>query len=263
MHDRLSFQKYQRSSSSSWLVLIHGLFGDSDNLSALRRHFESKINVLSVDLLDHGRSVHTSEFQLEDNVTALFNTLDELEIQQANLLGHSLGGKVAMLAALRSPQRVSNLMVADIAPVTYPARHQSIFAGLNSVDLETLSSRRQADEQMKADIPENGIRQFLLKGLYQHADNSWQWRFNLKGLSEHYDNVTSWPESNTTYPGPTLFIKGGDSDYITSAHRSAIAQYFPAAKAHILESAGHWLHAEKPAMFNRIVEKFLKHQLDQ
>ena len=240
-----------------WLILIHGLFGNADNLAVVKRHFAPHFNIVSVELPDHGQSDWTTEFTLTGAVTELKLLLDTLNIGPCAILGHSLGGKVAMLFSLMHQEYVSRLIVADIAPVNYTHRHQGIFDGLTAVALDNLESRKQADQLMSQHIKEAGVRQFLLKSLFQDESKAWRWRFNLHGLIASYTNIISWPDTNETSQCPTLFIKGNESDYILPEHRPLIAKHFPNAKAHVIEGAGHWLHAEKPAAFNRIVENYL------
>lgn len=253
----LHYNLSEASSSSPWLVLIHGLFGSADNLSVVKRHFEKTHNIISVDLPDHGQSPWSEGFSIVDAAEDVLSLLSSLNVQRAAFLGHSLGGKVAMQIALRKPECVAALIVADIAPSAYTHRHQSVFDGLNAVDLENIQSRSDADKAMSKFIDEPGVRQFLLKSLYKNEHNHWAWRFNLVGLISSYSHIIDWPQDNRQFSGLTLFIKGAESDYITAANRDDIAKHFPHAKAHIIEGTGHWLHAEKTAAFNAVVSRTL------
>lgn len=253
----LNYKISKSQASSPWLILIHGLFGNADNLAVIKRHFESNFNILSVDLPDHGESPWTSAFSIEEASEAIFNLMLSLNIERSAVLGHSLGGKVAMKLALNHGKNVSHLIVADIAPVSYQHSHQAVFDGLNSVSLNTIKSRKEAEKEMAAHVKEPGVRQFLLKSLYQDDSGAWKWRFNVEGLISSYSHIIDWEQTNQTFNGITLFIKGSESNYITSAYRDEISRYFPNAKAHIIEGTGHWLHAEKPAAFNSIVERTL------
>lgn len=246
--------------SNELLVLIHGLFGSLDNLSFIHRHFEQSHNVLSVDLPNHGRSTHISGFSLERCVELLLPVISDHANGPVYVLGHSLGGKVAMLMALNNPDTMQKLVVADIAPVKYPSLHDAIITSLGNVNLEKLHTRSDADTQLSEGIPETGIRQFLLKSLWQTPEKQWKWRFNLDDLAENYANIRGWPEIQKAFPKPSLFVKGGNSNYITKEMQSAIVSKFPNAKAHIIENAGHWLHAEKPVAFNNVIERFLASQ---
>lgn len=246
------------SEQAPWLVLIHGLFGSADNLAVVKRHFEPNWNIVSVDLPDHGKSPWTDEFTIEQASNALAALLDTIGLTKPAVLGHSLGGKVAMHYAITNPNAISHLIVADIAPTSYTHRHQAVFDGLLSVDLQQISGRKDAELMMRAHVKEPGVRQFLLKSLHQDENNAWRWRFNVSGLINSYANIIDWEHSLGQFNGETLFIKGGLSDYITSEYREAIVRHFPRAKAHIIEGTGHWLHAEKPNAFNSIVERHLK-----
>lgn len=257
---KLNFEQYHcQQENAPWVVLIHGLFGNLDNLAVLRRHLCGNFNVIAIDLPNHGESPWLDTFSLPVCVDALIDLLDALQIEQANMVGHSLGGKVAMLTALTYPARIKTLVPMDIAPVTYPARHQSVFAGLNKVDLSTISGRKEADSVMQTEIEPAGVRQFLLKSLYQDDSGRWQWRFNVAGLEKDYENVGGFNVAdNACFEGKVTFIKGGDSDYITKEHQPIIGKYFPKATAKIVEGVGHWLHAEKPQVVNGLVERALQ-----
>ena len=254
----INYKISQCDNSSSWLFLIHGLFGSADNLAIIKRHFEKQYNIVSIDLPDHGESKWTNGFDVTNAANAINDIVETLSLSSAAILGHSLGGKVAMQFALNYPEKVSHLVVADIAPVAYNHRHYSIFNGLNAVPLDDIQGRKDAETAMSEFIEEPGVRQFLLKSLYKTDEGIWSWRFNLAGLIESYPHIVDWQQTSKQFNGPTLFIKGGNSDYITADHKAAIGIYFPNAKAHIIEGVGHWLHAEKPAAFNSIVERMLQ-----
>jgi esterase len=241
------------------LVLIHGLFGSYENLAGIARALSDQWQIISIDLPNHGQSPHQDQMDYPGMVAALAETLDSLQLTKVAILGHSLGGKLAMAFALTYPQRVTALIVADIAPVSYPRSHQSVFAGLNAVDLANISSRGDADKQLAQYITEAGVRQFLLKSLQKSGDG-FSWRFNLTALEQCYDQLLSAPVIDSKYSGPVLFIKGAESDYILPQHRPQILHYFPAAEAKIINGTGHWLHAEKPAAFAKLVRDFLLSQ---
>jgi len=254
---KLNYKLSKCAPTAPWLILIHGLFGNADNLAGIKRHFESNYNVISIDLPDHGESPWTSSFSIDDAANAVFELIQTLDIKKSAVLGHSLGGKVAMRLALNHGDVVSHLIVADIAPVSYNHSHQAVFDGLNAVPLDAIQSRKDAEKEMAKHVKESGVRQFLLKSLYQDENGDWKWRFNVDGLIASYSHIIDWEQTNQTFDGVTLFIKGSESDYITAAYRDEITRYFPNAKAHIIEGTGHWLHAEKPAAFNAIVERTL------
>ncbi|MBU1554039.1 MAG: alpha/beta fold hydrolase [Gammaproteobacteria bacterium] len=238
------------------VVLIHGLFGSFENLGVIERSLSEQFQVVNIDVRNHGRSDHSDEMNYPLMADDLAQTLDNLGIDTAVLLGHSMGGKLAMAFALKQPQRVSKLILADIAPVTYPARHNNIFAGLNAVKLDAITSRNEADTQLAQHIDEAGVRQFLLKSLIKQEDK-FSWRFNLAALQANYQQLIGAPLVKGCYAGPVLFIKGGDSDYILPEHKAQIMQLFPKAQAKVIQGTGHWLHAEKPAAFTKLVKDFL------
>lgn len=224
---------------------------------SLSEHFK----VVGLDLLNHGRSAHTEQMSIESMAAAIVAWCTEAGWSEVALVGHSLGGKVAMDIALHHPQFVKALVVADIAPIEYPAGHDDIFRALFSVDLEAISSRRDALETLGQYVTDPGIQQFLLKNLYKTADGRFDWRFNLATLHREYDTLRSFPDYSVQYPGPSLFIKGELSKYIRREHETAIEALFPNFSFKMIEGAGHWLHAEKPVAFTRLVERFLLENL--
>lgn len=238
------------------VVLIHGLFGSYDNLGVIERSLSDQFQVINVDVRNHGQSPHHNQMTYQLMAEDLKETLAHHGIDRTAILGHSMGGKLAMAFALAYPQQVSKLVVADVAPVQYPPRHDAVLTGLAAVDLGQLTSRRQADEQLAQYISESGVRQFLLKSLVKEGDK-FCWRFNLPALIDNYPQLISAPLSDQSYNGPVLFIKGGESDYILREHRPVILQLFPQAQAKIIQGTGHWLHAEKPAAFSKLVRDFL------
>ncbi|MCS4307922.1 esterase [Rheinheimera pacifica] len=246
----------QQNSSTAPVVLIHGLFGSYENLGVIERSLSDQYQVINVDVRNHGRSDHSAEMNYQLMAEDLAQTLDSLNVKKSAILGHSMGGKLAMAYAVTYPERVSKLILADIAPVGYPPRHNSIFTGLNSVDLTEIENRADADKQLAQHVKESGVRQFLLKSLVKD-DDKFEWRFNLNALYSNYTELIGKPIDSGVFSGPVLFIKGGDSDYILPEHKDAITKMFPAAQAKIIQGTGHWLHAEKPAAFTKLVKDFL------
>lgn len=240
------------------LVLIHGLFGSLENLGVIARQLEQTHQVISIDLPDHGISSWSEQFSFDSYANKIMETLNKLNITKCHMLGHSLGGKVAMQIGLMHPHMVASLMVADIAPVEYPPRHNNVFAALLSFNANNIASRQEADKFMAEHISEVGVRQFLLKSLYKQDDGNFAWRFNLEMLHRDYELLSKGIDSNSRYDGKVLFIKGGKSDYITMEHQAKIQSLFSNATAKIIAGTGHWLHAEKPFVFAGIVSKFLE-----
>lgn len=240
------------------VLLLHGLFGAGGNLGNLARALREEFRVHSLDLPNHGRSGWIEPMNLETLAAAVRQWMLDAGLAQAALVGHSLGGKVAMRLALDSPALVSRLVVADIAPVAYPSHHDQVFAALEAVAAAAPSSRSEADRIMAQYLEEQGVRQFLATSLYRDDDGAYRWRFNLAGLKRDYDAVREALSAPVPYPGPVLFIKGELSDYIQPEHRAAIETLFPAAQLRVLQGCGHWLHAEQPRLFNAQVRRFLR-----
>lgn len=239
------------------VVLLHGLFGSGNNLGALARALQDRFSVYSVDLPNHGRSGWLEQASLAAMADCLGDWLVHQGLPAAQLVGHSLGGKVAMQLALARPALVTGLVVADIAPVDYPPRHDAVFAALDAVAAGQCASRQAAAELMALHVSEAEVVQFLLTSLRRDADGIYRWRFNLEGLKRGYRAVRSAPVPHAPYPGPVLFIKGGESDYIREAHRTHILRLFPRAGMKIMPGCGHWLHAQRPSLFNSLVRRFL------
>lgn len=222
----------------------------------LRRELQKQFQVLSIDLPDHGKSDYTDKFSFDGYAKAIVVKLEQLGINASAMIGHSLGGKVAMQLALTHPQLVTKLVILDIAPVSYTPRHESVLAGLQAVDLATIEQRKDADQTLSQYITEPGIRQFLLKSLYQQDDH-WRWRFNLSLLSRDYPLLSQGISSQTPYPNPVLFLKGELSDYLTAASRSKVLALFPDSRLKTIVDAGHWLHAQQPKTCAKHITTFL------
>lgn len=238
------------------LVLIHGLFGSYENLGMIARQLADSFKIINVDLRNHGKSAHLPTMNYQEMAEDVLETLDALGIESAFVLGHSMGGKVAMQIALTAQHRVKKLILADISPVETAPRHVIILKALADLPIAALTDRREAEPILAQSVEEPAVRQFLLKNLMK-VDGRLQWRFNLSALTANYSQILAAPSATGQYLGPVLFIKGGDSDYIQPSHQPIILAMFPQAKAKIIQGTGHWLHAEKPAAFAKIVRDFL------
>ncbi|WP_448212248.1 alpha/beta fold hydrolase [Colwellia sp. MEBiC06753] len=238
------------------LVLIHGLFGSLENLGMVAKPLSEHFQVISVDVRNHGSSFHQNSMTYEELAQDVISLLDHLNIKQADILGHSMGGKIAMQIAFSYPEYVNKLVVADIAPVAYPAHHQKIIEGLLKLYHTKLESRKQADSLLSDYVPEVGVRQFLLRNLAVNG-NELTFKCQVEYIANCYSQIMQAYESSLIFNGETLFIKGGNSNYITSEHRDIITKHFPNSSAKIIAGAGHWLHAEKTVAFNKIVTDFL------
>ena len=235
------------------IVLLHGLFGDLDNLGILARDLVKQRPVIKVDLRNHGLSPHSTEMTYPAMAQDLLTLLDDLQIDKAIVIGHSMGGKAAMALTALAPERIERLVVIDIAPVAYDTRrHDQIFLALQAVSNAGVAQRQQAAQLMRETLNEEGVIQFLLKSF--HAGS---WRFNLPVLIEQYANIIGWQEV-PAWSHPTLFIRGGLSPYVQDKYRDDIARQFPQARAYVVAGTGHWVHAEKPDAVLRAIHRFLE-----
>lgn len=241
------------------LIILHGLLGSLDNWQTLGKRFAENYTVFLIDQRNHGKSPHDALFNYEVLAEDLLAFMDDNYIHSANILGHSMGGKTAMKFAVDNPDKVQKLIVADIAPVKYQEGHKVIFDALFSVDLSTVKSRKDVEAQLALTIKEFGIRQFLMKGLTRDKDRKFVWKFNLDDIWASYNNIIdTFEDPDAEFDGETLFIKGKNSNYILDEYLVAIEKYFPNYQLKTIENAGHWLHAEQPEMFFKIVNDFLE-----
>lgn len=239
------------------LIVMHGVFGSSDNWQTVGKEFANEYKVYLVDLRNHGKSPHSNTFTYDTMADDIVELMAAEGISSCYLLGHSMGGKVAMNLASRFPDRVSKLIVVDIAPKFYPPHHDQIFQGFRSVDLPSLKSRREADEQMARVIPNMGVRQFILKNLDRDEQGDFIWKLNLDVIEAKANEVGAGIEDGAAYSGSTLFISGGKSDYIQDEDHETIQARFPKVRIETIEGAGHWVHAEKPHELKELVLDFL------
>jgi len=240
------------------LIILHGFLGMGDNWKTLANKFSSNYEVHVVDQRNHGRSFHDDEFSYEAMVEDLLAYLNFNDLNKVSILGHSMGGKTAMLFAVEYPDRVHKMIVADIAPKFYPPHHQYILDALNDVDFQQVSSRTEIDRILTRHIPEMGIRQFLLKNVYRKTKDTFAYRFNLEVLEENIDEIGVALPPRTVYDGPVLFLKGALSGYITQEDESLIDAHFPNSQVVTISKASHWLHAENPIDFYNNVVGFLE-----
>ena len=251
---------YKQNGTGKNIVLIHGLFGSLENLNMVAKPLAQSYCVTSVDVRNHGSSFHAGNMDYTELAQDIIDLLDHLNIKNCLLLGHSMGGKIAIQVALEQPERITKLIVADIAPVSYPPHHLKIIAGLQAIDLSKVHKRKDADEQLAPSVDNVGVRQFLLRNLALNKDNQFAFKCSLENISQCYPQImkaNELPSNKKPYQGQTLFIKGGHSDYIQAEHREQIAKLLPNSKAKIIQGAGHWLHAEKTIAFNKIVIDFI------
>ena len=242
-------------------VILHGFLGMGDNWKTLANQFaEAGYQMHLVDQRNHGRSFHSDTFNYEVLAEDLKNYCQEHDLKDIVLLGHSMGGKTAMLFAMRYPEYINKLIIADIAPKYYAPHHQQILKGLTALseNHEARTSRGNADDFLKEYISDWGTRQFLLKNLYWQKDKTLALRVNLPVLKREVEAIGEGLPTQTVYEGATLFLNGLKSDYITEDDKSLIKAHFPEAEIKGIEKAGHWLHAENPKDFYAEVMKFLE-----
>ncbi len=231
-------------------VILHGFLGMSDNWKTHGKQLsESGFEVHLIDQRNHGSSFWDDSFNYKVLVQDLKQYCDQHHLSNIILLGHSMGGKTAMLFATEYPEMVSKLIVADISPRFYPIHHESILAGLNALDFESIKSRNEADALLNEYIPDLGTRQFLLKNLYWKEKGQLALRFNLKALTENIAEVGEALPLEAKFLKETLFLRGNKSNYINSQDESLISYHFPKAQIIAIKNAGHWLHAENPKDF--------------
>ncbi len=247
---------YKQEGQGQTVVLIHGLFGSLSNLGLLARDLVQDHSVISIDLRNHGLSFHSDTHTYTDMAQDVANLLGLLDVEPSIIIGHSMGGKVAMKLADIAPQFVKQLVVLDMAPVAYTVnRHESVFNGLQAVIEQEPTNRQQAMDILAQHIELDGVRQFLSKSLYKEGSKM-AWRFNVKSLLKNYPETIGWKEITQTNI-PTLFVKGGNSDYLMPEHQPAVQRQFKQAKAHIIANTGHWLHAEKPSEVIRVIRNYI------
>jgi pimeloyl-ACP methyl ester carboxylesterase len=205
---------YKVFGSGEPLIILHGLLGSLDNWQTIAKELGENFTVFTIDQRNHGRSPHSEEFDYNLLVHDLLNFMYENHIFNAHILGHSMGGKVAMQFALEHSDMVNKLIVADIAPVNYPPGHDIIFEALLAVNLAKMNSRKEVEEIIESYIKNFGVRQFLMKGLTRNSDNTFSWKFNLSSLWSNYNKILNTAETESIFEGETLFIKGENSKYI-------------------------------------------------
>lgn len=249
---------YSRQGQGQPLLILHGLFGSSSNWASHAKWLSQQFDVILPDLRNHGRSFHAPEMSYPTMASDVLRLLDALELESILLLGHSMGGKVAMTLALQAPQRVQALVAADIAPVTYDERdsNRPLIAAMQQLDLTQVQSRTDASNALAAAIPSLPVRQFLLTNL-QRGSDGYQWRIPLATLNDQLTALEGFPELDGRYEKPSLFLYGEASNYVTAAAREPILRYFPNAQLQGIPQAGHWLHAEQAEAFAAALGQFL------
>lgn len=247
---------YQSIGQGEPLVILHGLFGSADNWRGIANALSSQRQVISVDLRNHGRSFHHPQQTFDLMAEDLLNLLDELGLPTIDILGHSLGGKTAMQFTQNYTDRVSRLIVVDIAPRQYVDEHSVIFKALLALDLSKFSSRTEVSEALSDTLPDPLVRQFLLLNL-QKNDQGFSWRINLQALFCSYPGLLQSIEPKEAVEVPALFISGENSNYVTDNDWQQIKSFYPNAEHVVIDNAGHWVHADQADIFIEQVNRFL------
>lgn len=241
------------------LLILHGFLGMADNWRTLGTQYaEAGFEVHLLDQRNHGKSFWSPNFNYDVLVEDVNNYLTHHQIAKTIILGHSMGGKTAMQFACLNPEKTEKLLVCDIAPKYYPPHHENIIRALNKLDLNSITTRGEADTALGESITDYGTRQFLLKNLFWVEKGKLAFRFNLEVLSEKMEEIGKAIGLDLHFNGPTLFLKGGRSRYITESDYPEIKRHFPLATVETIENSGHWLHAENPLQFFEKSLHFMK-----
>ena len=245
--------------SGAPLIVMHGLFGSSRNWHSQLRRFADSYEVLAIDLRNHGQSFHADEMSYTAMAGDVARLLDRLGLSECRVLGHSMGGKVAMTLAIQYPGLVSRMVVADIAPLAYYHHYDDLIEPILALELDSFESRTQVDHALRPNIPEDQLRAFLLQNLVRES-TAWRWRINWRVIQRDMEALTGFDELPRDWLGelPTLFIRGASSDYIDDVGIEVIERHFENASIATIAAAGHWLHAEKPEEFSQLVLDFMR-----
>ena len=239
------------------LVILHGFLGSLDNWTTLAKRFSEDYQVVLVDQRNHGKSFHSDEFGYDEMVEDLEGLIEALNLDRPILLGHSMGGKTVMQYAAYHHDKIEKLIIADISPKAYPIHHHKILEGLAAIPIDKIESRNQADEILSQYVPEIGTRTFLLKNI-KRTPEGFGWKMNLPVLTEKIEKVGMALNYHLPIETESLFIRGGNSDYILDDEFDDIQDVFPEAVFETVDNAGHWLHAEQPEDFYKKVINFLQ-----
>ena len=257
---------YRKFGKGPPLIIIHGLYGSSDNWVSIGKKLAENFEVFLIDQRNHGKSPHSQDHNYQLLKEDLREFMDNQSIEKAIIMGHSMGGKTAMFFAADYPGRVSHLIIIDISPLPYKTTnssqllaHSTIIQAMYNLDFYGITSRKEIDDILAKSILENRIRQFLLKNIKRSKDNEFSWGLNIKTIKNELANIMEGFDENQaeTTNFPVLFIKGEKSDYISGEDKNAISQFFPFARIETIPNAGHWLHAEQPKLFLKKLKEFI------
>ena len=243
------------------IVMLHGIFGSSDNWLTPSRMLSERYHTYAPDLRNHGLSPHDEVFDYPAMVEDMLKFMKENNIEDPILMGHSMGGKVAMNFALAYPDKLEKLIVVDIAPKSYDMQNYAVLKGLLSISIEEVTSRQQADDMLAKYVDEPDVRQFLLKNVQRRPEGGFKWKLNLPAISKNIEKIGLPLQYKGTFEKPTLFIRGARSNYVRDSDFSVIKEIFPAASFETLDT-GHWVPAEKPKEFVEVVLRWLGQATD-
>lgn len=251
---------YRQYGEGQPLIILHGLFGISDNWVTIGRRLAEKFEVYIIDQRNHGQSPHSDTFNYYSLVDDLYEFIEDHQLINPVLTGHSMGGKVAMNFALEHPHRVDRLIVVDIGVKAYPARqqHMDILNAMLSVDFDSVSSRDEVEKIITSSVKSPRISQFVLKNLYRIGNTRLAWRLNVEAIYNNIENIFEAIDSPYTFDKPALFVRGGASDYIQPEDYDSIKKIFTKAQFQVIDKASHWVHAEKPDELCAVFSKFLE-----
>ncbi|GAB4333129.1 MAG: alpha/beta fold hydrolase [Flammeovirgaceae bacterium] len=240
---------FRRLGAGKPLIILHGVFGNSDNWLTISKKIAERYEVFLLDQRNHGQSPHSEVFDYQAMTDDLLEFVEEHQLIEPIIVGHSMGGKVAMSFALQYPEKTGKLVVVDIAPRAYPPHHEAILKGLKNMPLAKLTTRQEADDFLSEYVPELSTRQFLLKNLYRDESGKFAWRINLPVIDRQMPVILGNISSKNTFDKPTLFMGGELSKYIQPPDYEQIRALFPKASIRYVKGAGHWVQAEKPKEF--------------
>jgi esterase len=249
---------FRKTGSGPPLLILHGVFGSGENWLTVSKFFQNTFTVYLIDQRNHGRSPQSDAFSYDLLVEDVLAFANEHGLSTFSLIGHSMGGKVAMKFAGKYPERLEKLIIVDIAPRYYAPHHEAILAAFHAVNLNLAQSRAEAEAAMEPFVAEPDVRQFLLKNLYRQENGTFAWRINLPVLDAFAANIGEAFQPKTPVKVDTLFIKGGNSRYISDKDVLKIKELFPFSRLEIIDHAGHWVQAEQPETFAGIVLSFLQ-----
>lgn len=239
---------FKKQGEGKPFVILHGLFGSSDNWQTHANRLAEYFTVYLVDQRNHGHSPWSNDFNYDLLVEDLKALVEDEGLEEFILLGHSMGGKTAMAYAKKYADTLEKLIVVDIGVKQYPMHHETILAGLNSIDLSFVKTRAAAQKTLEPFIEDLAVRQFLLKNLYWKEKGVLGWRINIPVLEKEMPNILAQLDNEESFV-PTLFMRGGKSNYILDEDFDSIIEHFPDSEIHTIEEAGHWIHAEAPKEF--------------